>query len=288
MPYVIGGGPQKDSGLPAVADVYRSNNVYVNNVPVALWDQPGPTSAIIGNIYIPDNPYQPAFVAELIAVSGVNGPDDDEFVETAPGVFTEKSTVEELEAKYQSTDGTAASTTSTAITSTSTVSTGTATQCGDFATPINYDQSLSTNFKIKDLSISTLFPHNIVAQNGFTVPDILCNLKAVAENILEPLRAKYPGFRINSGFRKGPGSSQHNKGMSIDVQWPGKPPRDYTEIGQWVAANLPFDQLIFEHGNSIWLHISYDRSKTTQRNQKLTYYTKAQPNYKPGLTNYYA
>jgi hypothetical protein len=76
--------------------------------------------------------------------------------------------------------------------------------------------------------------------------------------------------------------------MSIDVQWPGKPPRDYTEIGQWVAANLPFDQLIFEHGNSIWLHISYDRSKTTQRNQKLTYYTKAQPNYKPGLTNYYA
>ena len=288
MPYVKGSGPQKDSGLPAVADVYRSNNVYVNNVPVTLWDQPGPTSAIINGVYFSDDPYQPAFVADLIAVSGVNGPEDDAFIETSPGVFTATSTVEELEAKYQSTDGTTTSTTSTVITSNSTVSTGTATQCGDFATPINYDQNLSANFKIKDLSIGTVFAHNIVAQNGLSVADILCNLKAVAENILEPLRTKYPGFRINSGFRKGSGSSQHNKGMAIDVQWPGKSPAEYTPIGEWIAANLPFDQLIFEHGNSIWLHISYDRSKTTQRNQKLTYYTKAQPNYKPGLTNYYA
>lgn len=285
MPYVKGAGAH---GVIHVDDVYKSNNVYINNVPVALWDQPGPTSAVINGVYFSDNPYQAAFVADLIAVSGVSGPEDDDFTETSPGVFTASSTVEELETKYQSTDTTTVSTTSTVIATTSTVSTGTAIQCGDFTTPINYDQSLSANFKIKDLSIAAVFAHNIVAQNGLTVPDILCNLKAVAENILEPLRAKYPGFKINSGFRKGGGSSQHFKGMAIDVQWPGKPPGDYTEIGQWVAANLPFDQLIFEHGNSIWLHISYDRSKATQRNQKLTYYTKAQPNYKPGLTNYYA
>lgn len=272
MPYVKGAVVH---GVVHVADVYRSNNVYVNNVPVALWDQPGPTSAIINGVYFSDNPYQPALVSDLIAATGVNGPHDDP---DSPVV------------DYGVADGTMDSVeTPTEIgTGTISIATGTAIQCGDFATPINYEQSLSANFKIKDLSIGTTFAHNIVAQNGLTVPDILCNLKAVAENILEPLRAAHPGFKINSGFRKGTGSSQHTKGMAIDVQWPGKSPAEYTPIGQWIAANLPFDQLIFEHGNSIWLHISYDRSKATQRNQKLTYYTKAQPNYKPGLTNYYA
>ena len=41
MPYVKGGGAQKDSGLPAVQDVFYSENVYANNVPVALWQKPG-------------------------------------------------------------------------------------------------------------------------------------------------------------------------------------------------------------------------------------------------------
>ena len=286
MPYVKGGGPQKDSGLPAVADVYRSNNVYVNNVPVALWDEPGPTSAIINGVYFSDDPYQPALAADLIAIAGTNAPHDDPDSTVVDYGFPDE-TKDPVETPTE------------ISTSTTSISTGTATQCGDFATPINYDQNLSANFKIKDLSIGTVFAHNIVAQNGLTVPDILCNLKAVAENILEPLRAAqenvlkktldgHPGFKINSGFRKGLGSSQHNKGMAVDVQWPGLANYKYTEIGKWVAENIPFDQLIFEHGNSIWLHISYDRTKATQRNQKLTYYTKGQPNYKPGLTNYYA
>jgi hypothetical protein len=272
MPYKRGATVH---GVVHVADVYKSNNVYVNNVPVALWDQPGPTSAIINGVYYSDNPYQPALVEDFVTTTGANAPHDDPDSPVVDYGFPD-GTLDSVETPTEISTGTTS------------IATGTVTQCGDFATPINYEQNLSANFKIKDLSIGTAFAHNIVAQNGLSVADILCNLKAVAENILEPLRAKYPGFRINSGFRKGAGSSQHNKGMAIDVQWPGKSPAEYTPIGEWIAANLPFDQLIFEHGNSIWLHISYDRSKTAQRNQKLTYYTKAQPNYKPGLTNYYA
>lgn len=43
MPYVPGGTSQGESGLAEVADVYHSPNVFVNNVPVALWlaAQPG-------------------------------------------------------------------------------------------------------------------------------------------------------------------------------------------------------------------------------------------------------
>ena len=36
MPYIKGGGAQKDSGLPAVEDVFHANDVYINNVLVAI------------------------------------------------------------------------------------------------------------------------------------------------------------------------------------------------------------------------------------------------------------
>ena len=45
MPYVPGGGAQKDSGLNAVGDVYYATNVYANNVKIALWQTPGESEA---------------------------------------------------------------------------------------------------------------------------------------------------------------------------------------------------------------------------------------------------
>lgn len=45
MPYVPGGTSQGNSGRVEVVDVYRSGNVFVNNVPVALWLSPGLTGA---------------------------------------------------------------------------------------------------------------------------------------------------------------------------------------------------------------------------------------------------
>jgi hypothetical protein len=48
MPYVPGGGAQKDSGLNAVGDVYHATNVYANNVLVALWQTPGESASFAG------------------------------------------------------------------------------------------------------------------------------------------------------------------------------------------------------------------------------------------------
>jgi len=45
MPYVKGAVVH---GVTHVADVYRSSNVYVNNVPVALWLEPGSSAAFAG------------------------------------------------------------------------------------------------------------------------------------------------------------------------------------------------------------------------------------------------
>jgi len=151
-----------------------------------------------------------------------------------------------------------------------------------------YETNLSPNYKVRSLSLDCFFAHKIKAQRGLSFEDIVCNLKALAVNIVEPLRAQYPKIRVNSAFRGTPsvpgGVSQHEKGQAVDIQVPGFEPKDYLPMAEWCVKNLPFDQIIFEHGNSIWIHISYDRNKKKQRKEQLTMFD---GDYKPGLTLHY-
>lgn len=156
--------------------------------------------------------------------------------------------------------------------------------CGDF-TEVDYNQRLSQSFTVGNLSTGALFSHTIKAQCGFTSLEILCNLKALCENVLEPINSAYPGFRINSGFRTATRCrSQHEKGMAADLQWPGISNKEYLRRSEWVRDNILFDQEIMEHGNSIWLHVSYNRL-SSQRRQVLTMYRQS---YSSGLTLHYA
>lgn len=152
---------------------------------------------------------------------------------------------------------------------------------------VDYDSKISPSYRLRDLSIGCVFAHKIKAQVGLTEDNIVCNLQNVAQNILEPLKAQYPNVKINSAFRGTAsipgGVSQHQKGEAVDVQFIGVSPKAYIPIANWVKANLPFDQLIFEHGNSIWLHISCKKD-TTQRKQLLTM---KDGKYEPGLKCYY-
>lgn len=93
------------------------------------------------------------------------------------------------------------------------------------------------------------------------------NLKRLAENILEPVRANYGRpFSPSSGFRSqalnaavgSKSASQHTKGEAVDFEIPGVPNRD---VAEWVRDNLEFDQLIlefYEAGDpaSGWIHVS--------------------------------
>lgn len=159
--------------------------------------------------------------------------------------------------------------------------------CINIELPINYNLRLSENFTIANLSTRALFSHQIRAQVGLTEQEIICNLQALCQNILEPLRAQFGPFRINSGFRVGSGRSQHNRGMAVDLQnfYDGNiTPKQYLEIAEWAAKNLPCDQLILEHGRSLWLHISFDPTKTKQRGQLLTMLG---GKFTPGLKTFY-
>ena len=107
----------------------------------------------------------------------------------------------------------------------------------------------------------------------------------ICENIFEPLRKFVGGpIRINSGFRglavnkriKGSLTSQHMKGEALDLHIGAK------EF-HFIKDNLPFDQLIWEYGNSVepkWVHVSF--KKEGGRKQVLRCQLKAgKPSYTP-------
>lgn len=107
------------------------------------------------------------------------------------------------------------------------------------------------------------------------------NLKALCENILEPLREYYESrpIIITSGFRspqlsKAIGSSensQHCKGEAVDFEIPGF---DNRQVAAHIKNNFDFDQLISEYyedgiPDSGWIHVSFKRDGTN-RKQSLT------------------
>jgi hypothetical protein len=135
-----------------------------------------------------------------------------------------------------------------------------------------YRMQLSRYYQLADMSCRALYPHHIAAQHGLTQAEIICNLAFLTQNSLDAINAQYPGLRINCGFRKIEKNSQHEYGEAVDIQWPSIKAGSlakYMDIANWIVANVPFDQLIMEHGNTIWFHLSLKRTGTN-RKQVLT------------------
>lgn len=141
---------------------------------------------------------------------------------------------------------------------------------------------LSPNYKLSDLTTNTVISnYSIRSQVGLTTNEIVCNLRLLCINILEPLKAQYPSMFITSGFRHGSGRSQHNKGQAADCQFGGFTFDQYWEAAKWIKQNLPYDQFIYEYGRKPWCHLSY---KPGGRQQVLT--RPSPGNYKSGLIRY--
>lgn len=102
-------------------------------------------------------------------------------------------------------------------------------------------------------------------------PEAVEALKALCENVLEPLRvAMGKPMRVNSGYRGpeankavgGSTTSQHCKGEAADIEFDGF---DNKKLAQKIIdMKLPFDQLILEFykpgdPNSGWVHVSHKK-----------------------------
>jgi hypothetical protein len=141
-----------------------------------------------------------------------------------------------------------------------------------------------TEFSIAQLSSDAIFSHTIRDQAGLTKQEIVCNLEALANNILQPVFDEFGSFQINSGFRIGSGRSQHELGQAVDIQQDSWSFEKTLEVAEWIVDNLSPDQIIIEHGNGIWLHIAYNGSSQTQRGSALTMIN---GKYEQGLKIYY-
>jgi len=108
------------------------------------------------------------------------------------------------------------------------------------------------------------------------------NFKKLAENIFEPIRNHFNvPIHISSGYRSkalnesigGAESSQHCSGEAIDIDMQGSSNGITNKmVFDYIKANLNFDQLIFEFGDSSnpdWVHVSYETSGKPQRKQVL-------------------
>lgn len=134
---------------------------------------------------------------------------------------------------------------------------------------------MSTNYTVGNLTRkpSVVFDHPLRGDNnGITLENLLCNLKLLAINVIEPIRAQYSNTFVTNTFREGSGTSQHGKCQAVDLQFKGIRPPDYFTIAGWIKDNIVYDQLLLEYkttGSCLpWIHVSY--SKENNRKQVLT------------------
>lgn len=104
------------------------------------------------------------------------------------------------------------------------------------------------------------------------------NLRALCENVLEPVRTSWrKPVVISSGYRSpalntaigGSKTSQHCYGMAADIEIMGV---DNCDLTRWIQDHLEYDQLILEFHNhkdgpnSGWIHVSYSAGRNRMQN----------------------
>ena len=125
---------------------------------------------------------------------------------------------------------------------------------------------LSKNFTLSTLTKNGSRP--VVAQQGLSVQEIVCNLKGLAESCLEPIKNLYPNMLITSGFRRPndvPNSSKtsdHYLGCAADIIIPNLTRQGHYEAIQRIQALVPYDQLLLEYqgDSTTWIHVSFKYS----------------------------
>lgn len=136
------------------------------------------------------------------------------------------------------------------------------------ATTFTADFKLSQHFTL-GMMFSGGFnaKHKLIDQNGLTKQQIVANLAALCENILEPYLTVLPDgiqgmgkkWWITSGYRMGTGHSDHGLGRAVDIQLAGRSKPAHFELIQKLDKLVPYDQLILEYqgSQSVWIHTGF-------------------------------
>lgn len=260
MPYIPGGG--------TIEDVYHSGNVYVNNVPVALWDD-GVEAAVEAAIAAAIA--GPHFETESEITEDQEGNTNEASVNDSEKALIAKGTIKKGDVVAGSQAGNNAAQSDTKA---GTAQPGSAAPAPTPASNID-DTVLFTSSSGKVYYLKTVtkqpgvvFPYDVATvapQNGTTAAAVIQNLANLIKNCFDPIKQKYPDAFMTCSFRaKGVGSStsQHPFGLACDIQYAQAKKSDYYVRAQWVRDNIPYDQFLLEYKTSgtglPWHHISFN------------------------------
>ena len=109
---------------------------------------------------------------------------------------------------------------------------------------------LTRNFSLSELTKSDTAIRKGINNNPNA--EQVEKLKALCENILQPIRDHFGRVKVTSGFRSedlclaigSSRNSQHAKAEAADFECIGV---DNAELADWIHKNLPYDQLILEY-----------------------------------------
>lgn len=259
MPYIKSVTPQKDSTAPGVVDLYSSPNVYINNVPVALYQNAaGSEAAVFGQISGAD------YAVDSLTIE-LDGEENPRVVEQLQrqliqqGVIT-RSQLNLANAIVPGSVDVAAAPTTTATITTSTVN----------LAETNFPDSyvLSDNYTLGQMTKQpdVIFGYQVQDSAGLDVAEVVENLQLLTVNCVELIKAQYSNMFVTNSFRtaSATSTSQHRLGMACDMQFTDVEKSDYFAIAQWIRDNVPFDQLLLEYkttGSGLpWIHISYNKA----------------------------
>lgn len=132
---------------------------------------------------------------------------------------------------------------------------------------------------MKYFSITEFFESDVAEKHQVNnIPDdeqlsqVLGNIRALALNVLDPLRAMIGRpIIITSGYRSqrvnelvgGSKTSQHLSGKAADIHVQGYTPQQMNAVYQTIQTYYDFDQLIFYPSKNI-IHISWNGGKNRQ------------------------
>jgi len=137
---------------------------------------------------------------------------------------------------------------------------------------IDLNEHLSANFTLGEMIRS----QSAVRKGIRNVPGPaeIAALRLLCQKVLQPVRDHYDRpVIVTSGYRSprlntaigGSRSSQHCKGEAADFTVAGV---SNIEVCRWIERHLNYDQLIYEFGESGWIHVSYSAHR--MRNMELS------------------
>jgi len=105
------------------------------------------------------------------------------------------------------------------------------------------------------------------------------NFKDLLQNVMEPVRTHFEKpVIVTSGYRSlklnraigSHDSSQHTTGEAIDFQVSKE---SLSDVYEWIVceSGLPYDQIIYEFGESGWIHVSHTQKRENRRENLSAY-----------------